>query len=75
MFLICCLQITEISGGLTNCIKRLRTKSAKTLDPVVVRLFGENTEILIDRPHEAMVSPQIEKEGFGAKVHQITCRS
>lgn len=60
--------MTEISGGVTNCLKKLSTKSSIGLAPVVIRLFGENTEIFINRAREARVLDQIIQSGFGAKV-------
>ena len=42
-------RITEISGGITNLLRRV---DAEGLDPVLVRFFGPETERVIDRASE-----------------------
>ncbi len=59
--------MSEISGGITNILWKLQPES-KTLDPVVVRIFGEQTDKIIDREHEQRVLSPLNSAGFGAKV-------
>ena len=61
------LKVSEISGGITNILWKLHPEE-KTLDPVVVRIFGKQTDKIIDRDHEKRVLGPLNDAGFGAKV-------
>lgn len=61
------LKVSEISGGITNILWKLQPEG-KTLDPVVVRIFGKQTDKIIDRDHEKRVLGPLNNAGFGAKV-------
>ena len=62
------LQVDEISGGITNLLWKLTPKLESGLAPVVARVFGEQTDLLIDRPREKEVVLQLNQAGFGAPV-------
>ena len=62
-------QVSEISGGITNLLWKLTPKLESGLSPVVVRIFGEQTDLLIDREREKEVLLQLNQAGFGAPVH------
>ncbi len=61
-------QVSEISGGITNLLWKLTPKLESGLSPVVVRIFGEQTDLLIDREREKEVLLQLNQAGFGAPV-------
>lgn len=54
-----------ISGGITNTLYKM---SHQEHDPLLIRVYGENTEILIDRNYEIHILKQLNDYGFGAKV-------
>lgn len=60
------LQIRSIGGGITN--KLYFFKNAALDKPVVVRRFGENTEMFIDRRVETSNTLQLNAYGFGAQL-------
>uniref|UniRef100_A0A7S1X512 ethanolamine kinase n=1 Tax=Tetraselmis chuii TaxID=63592 RepID=A0A7S1X512_9CHLO len=62
------LDVTTISGGITNVMVKVTPESGKCLDPVVVRIFGRDTEKIIDREEELRKLLQLNQHGFGAKV-------
>ena len=47
---------------------KLAAPSASGLPPVVVRIFGDKSEIYIDREREIQVLLRLNDAGFGAKV-------
>lgn len=60
---------TIISGGITNALVRVDPPSTRPdLAPVLVRSFGERTELLIDRSAEARALTRLSAAGFGAPV-------
>ena len=59
-------QVEEISGGITNLLWKLVPHYG--LDPVVIRVFGMQTDKLIDREQEQKALLQLNKAGFGAQV-------
>ena len=60
---------TIVSGGLTNALVRVEPPSTRPdLAPVLVRSFGERTELLIDRAAEARALRRLAAAGFGAPV-------
>lgn len=59
-------KVTKVSGGITNLLLKLSPSDAHK--PVLVRVFGDNTDIVIDRKAEEIISLQIYKAGFGAEV-------
>ena len=59
-------KVTKVSGGITNLLLKLSPPPQH--EPVLVRVFGDNTDIVIDRKAEEIVSLQLHKAGFGAKV-------
>lgn len=60
------LQLKEVKGGLTNkltlCIRE------DTGDKVLVRVYGENTEVLIDRDTENRIFAELTDSGFGMRL-------
>jgi ethanolamine kinase len=52
------LSITKISGGITNMLLKveLEGENGSQLPPVTVRVFGPNTDAVIDRDRELQVS-------------------
>ena len=55
-----------ISGGITNLLWKLSPGSS--LEPVLLRVFGQDTDKLIDRQQEARNLGNLNSFGFGAKV-------
>ena len=72
---ICHPQVDEISGGITNLLWKLTPKLESGLLPVVTRVFGEQTDLLIDREREKEVVLQLNQAGFGAPVSSMPCTS
>ena len=62
------MQVDEISGGITNLLWKLTPSLESGLSPVVMRVFGEQTDLLIDREREKAVLLQLNQAGFGAPV-------
>ena len=57
-----------MTGGITNALLKLQPKHDSNLKPVVVRIFGDKTDLVIDRKLEGRVSVQLHANGFGAEV-------
>ncbi|BDA42425.1 probable ethanolamine kinase [Coccomyxa sp. Obi] len=62
------ITVSEISGGITNLLWKLTPPLKSGLGPVVVRVFGEQTDLLIDRDREKEVLLQLNQAGFGAPI-------
>ncbi|EFJ10629.1 hypothetical protein SELMODRAFT_127783, partial [Selaginella moellendorffii] len=60
------LAISEISGGITNLLLKVLDK--KQNEAVTVRIFGPNTDAVIDRKRELQVLPHLSESDFGAKL-------
>lgn len=61
-------QVSEISGGITNLLWLLTPDRSSKLQPVVLRVFGKQTDKIIDRDREAKILPALNAAGFGAQV-------
>ena len=61
-------QVSHVTGGITNALLKLQPKNCSSLKPVLLRIFGDQTELVIDRKQEARVSVQLHANGFGAEV-------
>jgi len=62
--------VEVITGGITNAlfkVTNLELEESKEKD-VILRVFGDNTDLLIDREKELSVLLQLNTHGFGAKV-------
>jgi ethanolamine kinase len=57
---------TPITNGITNTLWKLSPPAASGLTPVVLRVFGFNTELVINREKELLVLRQLAAQGFGA---------
>eukprot|EP00755_Sulcionema_specki_P018634 Sspe_Gene.67393::Locus_39768_Transcript_1_1_Confidence_1.000_Length_1013::g.67393::m.67393/K00894/ETNK, EKI; ethanolamine kinase len=55
------VTVTQISGGITNLLFKL---SVRGHDPLLVRLYGTNTDIMIDRMEENRVFAELSKVNF-----------
>jgi len=62
------MEVTTVSGGITNLLVKVTPVSASGLHPVVVRIFGANTDKIIDRAEELRKLLKLNASGFGAKV-------
>jgi len=62
------VQVSEISGGITNILWKLQPGGGGGQDPVVLRIFGKQTDKIIDRDQESKVLGPLNKAGFGAQV-------
>ena len=61
-------QHSTIDGGITNLLWKVLPPEESGLGPVVVRVFGEETDRLIDRERELRLLLQMSEAGFGARV-------
>ncbi len=60
------IVISTISGGISNCIVKIEPPA--NLPTVVLKVFGEKTELLVDREGELKTLIMLNSRGFGAKV-------
>ncbi len=60
----CALEITQLSGGITN--KLYRVKSEK--GDVTVRIYGDKTELFIDRDYEVQALREMSKIGVSSNL-------
>ena len=63
-------KITTIQGGITNLLflAELNTNDPNIPKDLLIRVYGENTEVLIDRPFETCLFHELGQSGFGPKV-------
>uniref|UniRef100_A0A7S0VNF9 ethanolamine kinase n=1 Tax=Polytomella parva TaxID=51329 RepID=A0A7S0VNF9_9CHLO len=61
-------KFSKISGGISNILVKADPSGFNGLSPVAVKVFGDKTELLIDREVEKTVLVQLNQHGFGAKV-------
>lgn len=63
-----CFEVEKISGGITNLLLKVSVKQGDSIDDIItVRLYGPNTEHIIDRFRELQAIKYITAAGFGAK--------
>ncbi len=65
------LQISKISGGISNLLVKVTPPAPA--QPVAVKVFGDKTELLIDREAEQRTLIKLAAQGFGAKVRCHAC--
>ncbi|KAG6485208.1 hypothetical protein ZIOFF_053741 [Zingiber officinale] len=62
-------SIETVSGGITNLLLKVSVREDTVkIDTVIVRLYGPNTDLVIDRKREFQALPHISAAGFGAKL-------
>jgi len=64
-------EVGTITGGITNALFKVTNSDldeGHALKSVALRVFGDNTDLLIDRNKELSVMKQLYPHGFGAKV-------
>ncbi|KAG5035164.1 hypothetical protein AAZX31_04G135600 [Glycine max] len=60
--------VEKISGGITNLLLKVSVKQENCIEETItVRLYGPNTEYIIDRQRELQATKYITAAGFGAK--------
>ncbi|KEH37939.1 putative ethanolamine kinase [Medicago truncatula] len=63
-----CFKVEKISGGITNLLLKVSVKQGDSIDDIItVRLYGPNTEHIIDRFRELQAIKYITAAGFGAE--------
>lgn len=62
------MQMTKISGGISNLLVKVGPPASSGLRPVAVKVFGAKTEIFIDREVELKTLLKLNDAGFGAQV-------
>jgi ethanolamine kinase len=60
------LAVTKISGGITNLLFRVANPSS-AVESVLVRLYGANTELMIDRRRDTAAFRLLAERGVGPK--------
>jgi ethanolamine kinase len=63
------IEIMTLSGGITNILFRVSSPDIPAVDgqiPVVVRIYGNNTEAIIDRKKELKIHTEVSKSGLGS---------
>ncbi|XP_058074487.1 probable ethanolamine kinase isoform X1 [Magnolia sinica] len=64
-----CFSIETVSGGITNLLLKLSVREDNGNDAfVTVRMYGPNTEYVIDRKQELLALPYLSAAGFGAEL-------
>ncbi|KAK8947822.1 hypothetical protein KSP40_PGU015586 [Platanthera guangdongensis] len=62
-------SVERVSGGITNLLLKVTVKEASSDDVfLTVRLYGPNTDLVIDRKRELQALPYISAAGFGAEL-------
>lgn len=62
-------KVERVSGGITNLLLKVSVKNEHEEDvPVTVRVFGPNTDVVIDRERELQAICYLSAAGFGAKL-------
>lgn len=62
-------KVERVSGGITNLLLKVSVKNEHEEDaPVTVRVFGPNTDVVIDRERELQAICCLSAAGFGAKL-------
>ncbi len=64
-------QHAVIDGGITNLLWKVLPPEEAGLGAVVVRVFGEETDRMIDRARELRILLQLNEAGFGARVRGL----
>ncbi|WJX67586.1 ethanolamine kinase [Trifolium repens] len=63
-----CFKVDQISGGITNMLLKVSVKKGDSIHEIItIRLYGPNTEYIIDRHRELQAIKYITAAGFGAK--------
>ncbi|GJM98714.1 hypothetical protein PR202_ga15745 [Eleusine coracana subsp. coracana] len=64
-----CFSIETVSGGITNLLLKVSVKEGDGSESsVTVRLYGPNTDLVIDRKRELLAIPYLSAAGFGARL-------
>ncbi|CAL9047399.1 probable ethanolamine kinase [Musa acuminata AAA Group] len=64
-----CFSIETVSGGITNLLLKVSVRDDRgNSDSLTVRLYGPNTDLVIDRKRELQALPHLSAAGFGAKL-------
>lgn len=64
-----CFSIETVSGGFTNLLLKVSVKEDTGANVhLMVRLYGPNTDLVIDRKREMQAIPHLSAAGFGAKL-------
>ncbi|CAN6217788.1 unnamed protein product [Urochloa humidicola] len=64
-----CFSIETVSGGITNLLLKVSVKEDTGNEfSVTVRLYGPNTDLVIDRKRELQAIPYLSAAGFGAQL-------
>ncbi|XP_073386532.1 probable ethanolamine kinase isoform X2 [Physcomitrium patens] len=64
------ILVTKITGGITNMLLKAEVEGENDdqLQPLTVRVFGPNTDAVIDRGRELQAIAFLSSAGFGAKL-------
>ncbi|KAG6553521.1 hypothetical protein Mapa_004433 [Marchantia paleacea] len=66
------MQVSHITGGITNLLLKVAVSSSGvSLQSVTVRIFGPNTETVIDRQRELQAIHHLSTSGFGAELRGL----
>ncbi|KAJ3704897.1 hypothetical protein LUZ61_008602 [Rhynchospora tenuis] len=64
-----CFTIEKVSGGITNLLLKVCVQEDSLNESVItVRLYGPNTDLVIDRKRELQALPHLSAAGFGAEL-------
>jgi thiamine kinase-like enzyme len=63
------VAVATISGGITNALYKVTVPSQPDRPPMLVRVYGEKTELLIDRAKDNAVVAALADKGIGVPFH------
>ncbi|KAG6513311.1 hypothetical protein ZIOFF_023635 [Zingiber officinale] len=64
-----CFTIETVSGGITNLLLKVSIReNSGNINLLTVRLYGPDTDLVIDRKRELQALPHLSAAGFGAKL-------
>ncbi|KAJ8436847.1 hypothetical protein Cgig2_026171 [Carnegiea gigantea] len=67
-----CFSVETVSGGITNLLLKVTVKEENGIEEsVTVRLYGPNTDYVINRERELVAIRYLSAAGFGAKLLAI----
>lgn len=68
LLILAIMQISCISGGISNALYSVKPAASCNLPQAVFRIYGDNTEKFVDRHKELEIMPVLHNHGFGPAV-------
>lgn len=65
------LAVEQVTGGTTNLLYQARFQHASIAMTVLIRVYGKNTQILIDRSHEVQTAKLLSERDLAGTIYGI----